>query len=512
MWKRHVLRPYSVLPVILIGLSGPAAFAVGELPQTFTLDGQLSKVGTDDPLLDASATIVVQVLDPSKTCLLYEERQFINTTATEGYYSIQIGSNTGAAKRTVNDPGLTMIQIFQNRSALTANSAPGETCAGGTYTPTAADSRYFRLIVTPSATSVADTLSPDTLMDSVPNALVAETLQGLVPNQFLQTGTGDLSQANVQSIFAAGNTAKLTTLLSVNPSNYVTKDSTNGTIQIPAASTPGTPLAGQIWYDSGALKFWNGTAEQILGIQGSGTVAVANGGTGVTSLPGTFVLNGGQAGAVTLGPSDANSLTLNTSGTAKMTILSGGGNVGIGTTAPQSILDVNGTTTQSAMIVPRDTTANRPTPVNGMIRYNTTTAAIEAYADSTWSSMPQVVATVAATGQNATIPLTTLFTPPTDGHYQIYCTTIVVVAATTSSTLPTCRVTYTEADTNTNSTQTLTTANTGNNVGAGASINSGNPFFYAKGGTAIQFSTSAYASSGATAMQFNLRIKLVRLP
>lgn len=277
MWKRNVLRPYSVLPVILIGLFGSAAFAVGELPQTFTLDGQLSKVGTDDPLLDSSATIVVQILDPSKTCLLYEERQFINTVASEGYYSIQIGSNIGAVKRTASDPGRTMIQIFQNRSAITANSAPGETCAGGTYTPTAADSRNFRLIVTPSATGVADTLSPDTLMDSVPNALVAETLQGLIPDQFLQVGTGDLSQANVQTIFAAGNTAKLTTLLSVNPSNYVTKDSTNGTIQIPTASTPGTPLVGQIWYDSGVLKFWNGSAEQTLGVSGSGVTSVVAG-------------------------------------------------------------------------------------------------------------------------------------------------------------------------------------------------------------------------------------------
>src|SRR6202030_98291 len=46
------------------------------------------------------------------------------------------------------------------------------------------------------------------------------------------------------------------------------------------------------------------------------------------------------------------------------------GNVGIGTTAPQARLDIATTgTAASALIVPRDTTANRPTSgVNGMIR------------------------------------------------------------------------------------------------------------------------------------------------
>ena len=52
------------------------------------------------------------------------------------------------------------------------------------------------------------------------------------------------------------------------------------------------------------------------------------------------------------------------------------GRIGIGTTNPQAGLDIATTgTTASAIIVPRDTTANRPTlSVNGMIRYNTNTS------------------------------------------------------------------------------------------------------------------------------------------
>src|ERR1044072_5308374 len=57
------------------------------------------------------------------------------------------------------------------------------------------------------------------------------------------------------------------------------------------------------------------------------------------------------------------------------------GKVGVGTTSPGAVFDVYGTgTSHSAMIVPRDTSGNRPTSaVNGMIRDNTTSNAFEEY-------------------------------------------------------------------------------------------------------------------------------------
>ena len=60
------------------------------------------------------------------------------------------------------------------------------------------------------------------------------------------------------------------------------------------------------------------------------------------------------------------------------------GNVGIGTTVPAAALDIATTGNKSAVVMPRDTAANRPTPVNGMVRYNTDAQAMEAYVNGSW--------------------------------------------------------------------------------------------------------------------------------
>jgi len=304
-----------------------SANAANELAQTFTLDGQLSQQGSANPLTDSHTQIVVEILDPSTTCLLYEEQQVVDTSSSNGYFSIQVGSGTtSGGKRTGSDPGRTMAQIFQNSAAISAANAPGKTCSGATYTPAAMDVRYFRLIVTPSSTGVADTLAPDIMMDSVPGAWVAQTLQGYTANQFLMVGTGDLTQANLQSIFSTGNTSKLNSLLSVPPANYITKDGTSGAVQLPSASgVPTGVQSGEIWYDSGTLKYYDGSAVKSLGASG--------------------YFNGGNAfGAnASIGLTDNYSLSFITNNSTRMSI-NNSGSVGIGTSTPATFVHLNKST------------------------------------------------------------------------------------------------------------------------------------------------------------------------
>lgn len=60
------------------------------------------------------------------------------------------------------------------------------------------------------------------------------------------------------------------------------------------------------------------------------------------------------------------------------------GRVGIGTNAPRTALDINDT---GSIIVPSGTTAQQPTGVAGMVRYNTTTSNLEFYDGTTWNTV-----------------------------------------------------------------------------------------------------------------------------
>jgi hypothetical protein len=64
--------------------------------------------------------------------------------------------------------------------------------------------------------------------------------------------------------------------------------------------------------------------------------------------------------------------------------------VGVGTNAPGAELHVAGT---GAIVVPSGTTAQQPTGVAGMIRFNTTTSKVEYHTGTTWSGIGGVSAT-----------------------------------------------------------------------------------------------------------------------
>ncbi len=270
-------------------------YALNDSPQTFTLDGTFFQVGGSAPLIDSAAKVTVQILNPTGTCLLYEEQQTVNTVDSAGRFHLNVGSNTGSAKRTVNDPGRSMNQIFQNFGGIAANNVPGQTCAGGVYTPSAGAIRYFRLTVTPSTTNIADVLSPDIVIDSVPQAMIAQSVQGLERANILQTSTAAsaaLTQSNLEAAFTG---TAYTNLQSILAGNFMKTDSSGATLPAYAA-TPAGVSNGDIWFDTttNQIKYQTSGGVQTVGAAGGGTISSLTVGSSMS-------LNGSVAGTISTG-------------------------------------------------------------------------------------------------------------------------------------------------------------------------------------------------------------------
>lgn len=266
-----------------------AVFAAQEVPQTMTFDGRaFGNSEATVPMLDTIST-KIQILTPAQDCVLYEETQSIDTRPTNGYFTIQIGSAISDPKRTGYDSNLAMNKIFANSTTSVAGKkvSDGSAC---TYNPASGDKRYVRLQMTPAADGVTRSISPNMPLDSVPNSMVAETIQGLAPADLVRvntTGSTVLSQANAENIFSSTNYPNLVNLLSVAPTSYV-RTGTNGSATLPSVSgNPATGLtAGQIWYDSVAnvIKYYDGTTKTLGTSSGLSSVGL--------TLPAMFTVTG----------------------------------------------------------------------------------------------------------------------------------------------------------------------------------------------------------------------------
>ena len=149
--------------------------------------------------------------------------------------------------------------------------------------------------------------------------------------------------------------------------------------------TGGTGLLGGTITSTGTLTVNSGTgATQIVQEQTGGQIQ-QNVGSAATPAY-SFV---GDAGNGFFSPG-VGMAALSTYGTARLSISGATGLVGIGTTTPGRALEVAATGTGSSfIIVPRDTTANRPVAaasVNGAIRYNSNNNAMEGFINGSWQN------------------------------------------------------------------------------------------------------------------------------
>jgi trimeric autotransporter adhesin len=401
-------------------------FAAGEVPQTFTLDGRLfaDTAGTT-PLTDTDVDIVIQILDASETCILYEEsRNNFNASASNGFFVFDVGSNVGDPKRSAGDSANSMRTIYSNSST----SVAGELVSNGSpcsYNPTLGDKRFVRVQVTPSSDNVTRVLSPNMALDAVPSAIVAEYAETAArvgsfgPNDLLRVNTGAgqvLSQANLENVFTTGNYSTLTSLLAGTSTLY-NRPASNGTSVLPNLAAPTTPTAGQIWYNAGNILYHDGAATRTISTGSSTSVSA---GDGTAAAPTIGFSSDPDTGWFR--PS-VNNLAAATGGVERVRI-SDQGNLGIGSIAPGARLTLGGDMsatawTSSGIGIRQNSATYTDTTSTGTVGFNYVNAL----------GLPTLAASSATTYTNASA--FSLFPPVPGSNVTLTNSTGLTVNATT---------------------------------------------------------------------------------
>ncbi|MBL7716422.1 MAG: tail fiber domain-containing protein [Bdellovibrionales bacterium] len=328
--------------------------AIAAVSPNFVYQGIFLNAAGTWPLTSV-VDLQVGIYDPSGNCMLYEEEYVgLDLSASNGTFSIRLGSGTQTANSVAR--GYNMVQVFSNSQTTPAASVQ---CLPG-YTPAASDGRTLHVeIKDPTVTGVYVALTPNQSIESVPTAVIAQTLQGYVPSDFVTSGgTNNVTSANLASNSVdsskiqdgtvaladlAGNSVDSSKIVDASITNADIANSTiNPTTKLDAAicangeilqkvagvwacavpnvgGTVSISTSGTI--NSGAITSTGAITGTSLSASGGGTISTT-GATNTGTLTATGAINGASVtttGAISAGTT----LTVGTG----LTVTSGGANI-----------------------------------------------------------------------------------------------------------------------------------------------------------------------------------------
>jgi hypothetical protein len=242
--------------ILALTLMTSTAFAA-QVPQSFTYQGRAFNQDGTVPIT-SSIDLTLGIYAPNG-CLLYEETQTgIDLSHSDGKFSVQVGTAQGSGMRTSNDPGLSMSKLFANSGSQIR--AAGAGCSSG-YTPAAGDVRKLHVQIGVSGGAKV-AISPDMVIASVPTAMVAETLQGKSPTDFVQLD-GSVSQASMDSLTNGSEASALHN----HDSLYLRKDAASITLpqaSVTSVGSSNSAVTNKSYVDTAV----SGVQSQVTTIQG----------------------------------------------------------------------------------------------------------------------------------------------------------------------------------------------------------------------------------------------------
>lgn len=285
-------------------------------PNSFSYEGIL-KDSSGNPITSSTVKLRLYVLPDAasgSSCVLLRDEHSLDLSASNGYFSVGIGSSPKSGSATVDgDPGNQLAKVFQNRYVITGNNGT-TTC---NYSPAAQHNRRLQIHVSTNGGSTWETFSDYHYINSVPSSQVADSLQGYHLFNFTlalptATLTGMCGAANINAMAYDTTLDKLVKcngsswvpvsgngVVSVSGSGGISASSTTGAVSLSLsnissgeiASGAITPAKLENGTTAGEILRWNGSAWQrtILSLP-SNTILGINPGFGLTSSTSTGVV------------------------------------------------------------------------------------------------------------------------------------------------------------------------------------------------------------------------------